>query len=88
MKTLLTQSLAAVGDGAGGRSGGEDAVYAGRTHFVVTFWVDEELEGGVKVSIRFADGADVIGGVVINGLRGPVAHHLCGWIGVGSRWRA
>jgi hypothetical protein len=48
---------------------------------VVTFWVDEELEGGVKVSIRFADGADVIGGVIFNGLRGPVAHHLCEWIG-------
>lgn len=29
---------------------------------MVTFWVDEELEGGIKVAVGFADGADIVGG--------------------------
>lgn len=49
-----------MGDGAGGGAGGEDAVDAGGAHFVVAFWVDEELEGGVEVPVGFADGADVV----------------------------
>jgi len=35
---------------------GEDAVDAGLAHFVVTFWVDEETEGGGEVAGGFADG--------------------------------
>ena len=52
---------------------------------MVAFWVDEELERGVEVTVRLADGTDVIGGIVVNGLRSPVAHHRCGWLeGVGG----
>lgn len=51
-------------DGAGRRPGGEDAVDAGGTHLVVAFWVDEELEGGVQVTIGFADGTDIVRGIV------------------------
>jgi len=35
---------------------------------VVTFWVDEELEGGIEVAVRFANGADIVGGVVVERL--------------------
>jgi hypothetical protein len=42
---------------------------------VVTLWVDEELERRVKIAVRFADGADVIGRVVSE-LGDPVAQHL------------
>lgn len=85
MKPFLTQGFAAVGNGAGGGAGGEDAVDTGGAHFVVAFWVDEELEGGVEVAVRFADGTYVIGGVIVDGLRGPVAHHYCGRVG-GKAW--
>jgi hypothetical protein len=53
---------------------------------VVTFRVDEELQGRIQVAIRFADGTDVIGGVNVDGLRSPVAQHRCGWIGTRSWW--
>jgi len=43
VEAFLSQCFTAVGDGARGRTGGEDAVDAGGAHFVVTFWVDEEL---------------------------------------------
>jgi hypothetical protein len=77
METFLPQGFAAVWNGAGSRAGGEDAVDASGAHFVIAFWVDEELEGGVKVAVRFADGTDVIGGVGVDGLRCPVVHHVC-----------
>jgi len=77
VEALLAQSFPAVRHGTGGRAGGEDAVNAGRAHFVVAFWVYEELEGGVEVAVRFADRADVVEGVRVvlwavagHGLRG------------------
>lgn len=81
MEPFLTQGFAAVGNGAGRGAGGEDTVDAGGAHFVVAFWVDEELEGGVEVAVRFADGTYIIGGVIVGGLRGPIAHHYCGRVG-------
>lgn len=42
---------------------------------MVTFWVDEELEGGVEVTVRFANGADVIRRVIARSFGCPVAHH-------------
>lgn len=80
MESFLAESFAAVGNGAGCGTGREDPVDARRAHFVVAFWVDEELEGGVEVAVRFADGADVVGGIIIEGF-GPVAHHDCGRMG-------
>lgn len=50
-------------DGAGCGPRGKDAVYASRAHFVVAFWVDEELQRGIEIAVRFADGTNVIGGV-------------------------
>ena len=63
METFFSQCFTAVRDWTGGWSRGKDTVYAGRTHFVVAFWVDKELEGGVEVAVGFAYGTDVIGGV-------------------------
>ena len=60
MKAFLSEGFAAVRNGTGGRAGGEDTVDAGGAHFVVAFWVDEELERGIEVAVRFADGADVV----------------------------
>ena len=50
-EALFAQGFPAVRYGTRGGPGGEDAVHAGGAHFVVAFWVDEELEGGVKVAI-------------------------------------
>lgn len=55
---VLAQGLAAAGDGAGGGSGGEDAVDARLAHFVVAFRVDEEAHVRVEVARGLADGAD------------------------------
>lgn len=41
--------------------GGEDAVHAGGTHFVVAFWVNEEFEIAVEITVGFTYGTDVIG---------------------------
>lgn len=60
MEALFTQGFAAVGNGTGGRTRGEDSVHAGGAHFVVAFWIDEELEGRIEVPVRLADGADII----------------------------
>lgn len=51
MKSFLTEGFTAIGHGTGGGSGSVDAVDAGGTHFVVAFWIDEELEGGVEVAV-------------------------------------
>ena len=64
MESFLAQRLAAVRYRAGRGAGGEDSVNTCRAHFVVAFWVDQELKGGVKVTVAFADGAYIGGGVV------------------------
>lgn len=42
-------------------SRGEDAVHAGGAHLVVAFWVDEEFEIAVEITVGFTYGTDVIG---------------------------
>lgn len=44
---------------------------------MVAFWVDEELQGGIEVAVALADGTDVVGRIIFDGLRGSVALH--GW---------
>jgi len=51
METFLSESLAAVGNGARRGTRSEDAVDAGGAHLVVAFWVDEKLEGRVEVAV-------------------------------------
>ena len=41
---------------------------------MIAFWVDEELEGGVEVAVRLADGTDVCGGIVVDGGFGEAGH--------------
>ena len=58
-------------DGTRCGAGGEESVDAGGAHCVVAFWVYEEGEAGVEVSVGFADGADVgcsVGAVAGEGL--------------------
>lgn len=31
---------------------------------MVTFWVDEKLERGVEVTVGFADGTDIVRGII------------------------
>jgi len=81
MKTPFAQGFPTSRYRAGCWSGCKDAIYARRTHFVVAFGVDEELEGGIEVSVRFADWADVVGGIIPQpGNR--VARHLAGSVEV------
>ena len=83
MEPLFSQREAAVRNGTDGWAGGEDSLYAYRTHLVVAFGVDEELEGRVEVAVGFADGADVVGGGGGGGVGWFGGHVGClGWM----RW--
>ncbi len=85
VEAFLAKGFAAVGDWTGCWAGGEDAVDAGGAHFVVTFWVDEKLEGGIEVAVRCADGADIVGGVVVERLGfGGALHGGGGGMGRGG----
>lgn len=50
---------------------------------MIAFRIDKELEGGVEVTVRFADGADVIHRVIPQRF-GPPAHHCGGRKGRGN----
>ncbi len=81
MEAFFAKGFATVGDWTGCWTGGENTVDAGGAHFVVTFWVDEELERGIKVAVGFTDWAYVVGRVVVEGLGFGGALH-CGDEGV------
>jgi len=44
---------------------------------VVAFWIDEKLEGGIEVAIGFADGADIVGGIIGRSFGEVISQHVC-----------
>ena len=58
-KPLFPQRPSTTRNGARSRSLREDAVDAGLTHLVVTFWIDEEPHVRVEIAGRFTNRANV-----------------------------
>ena len=66
MESFLSKGTSTMWNGTAGGPGGEDSVHAGGAHRVIAFRIDEELKGGVEVAVRFANRADVCGGVILS----------------------